>query len=214
MARAKYPLPKENTVRGEVVELLIDPARTSVLAEVILEDQTRVHLVAPEGSHVGQQIQIGKEGEVNVGNVLPLSVLAEGTPIFNIEATPGDGGQFARASGGYALIVTKNAGKVLVKLSSGKVREFNPDCRATIGIAAAGGRTEKPFIKAGARYHLMHAKGQKYPRVRGVAMNALDHPFGGSQHHPGKSKSTARGAPPGRKVGAIASSRTGRRKKN
>jgi large subunit ribosomal protein L2 len=86
--------------------------------------------------------------------------------------------------------------------------------RATIGNVSCGGRTEKPFVKAGNKFHAMRAKRKFYPWVRGVAMNAVDHPFGGAQHHPGKSKSTSRNAPPGRKVGAIASTRTGRRKKN
>ena len=63
-------------------------------------------------------------------------------------------------------------------------------------------------------FHFMAAKSRHYPGLRGVAMNASDHPFGGSQHHAGKSKSTSRNAPPGRKVGSIASKRTGRKKKN
>src|SRR3989344_2345551 len=77
-----------------------------------------------------------------------------------------------------------------------------------------GGRKDKPFVKAGKRWHQMRAKHKKYPYPRAIAMNALNRPFGGANHHPGKSKSTSRHAAPGRKVGDIASSRTGRRKKS
>ena len=86
------------------------------------------------------------------------------------------------------------------------------DARATIGVIAGGGRKTKPFVTAGAKFKSNESK-KKYPIVRGVAMNAVDHPFGGYQHHVGHSKSTSRHAPPGRKVGAIASKRTGRKKK-
>ena len=111
------------------------------------------------------------------------------------------------------MLITKDAKKATVKLPSKKLVNLPLNVRATIGNVSCGGRGEKPFVKAGNKFHAMKAKKKLYPRVRGVAMNALDHPFGGAQHHPGKSKSTARNAPPGRKVGSIASKRTGRRKK-
>lgn len=98
--------------------------------------------------------------------------------------------------------------------TSGKIKQIDLACRATIGCAAGGGRQEKPMVKAGTAFHLCKARKKWFPTVRGVKMNALDHPFGGSAHHAGKSKSTSRNAPPGRKVGAIASKRTGRIKKN
>ena len=86
-------------------------------------------------------------------------------------------------------------------------------CRATIGVVAGGGRKEKPFVKAGKKYHAMKAKAIKWPRVRGVAMNAVDHPFGGGRHqHTGKPTTVSRRMPPGRKVGHIAARRTGVRK--
>ena len=201
------------TVKGEVIELVNDPARSAVLAKVILETGKRSYVIAAEGLRVGQQISFGKSAEIEVGNVITLGECLEGCPIFNIEAKPGDGGKFVRSSGGYALIVTKDKQNVFVKLSSGKTVSLKPNCRASIGIAAGGGRPEKPFVKAGNKFKAMKARNKWYPRVRGVAMNAVDHPFGGSQHHPGKSKSTSRHAPPGRKVGAIASKRTGRKKK-
>jgi len=84
---------------------------------------------------------------------------------------------------------------------------------ATIGIVAGGGRTEKPFVKAGNKYHLKKAKGHYYPKVRGVAMNPVSHPHGGGAHQgPPRSTTVSRHAQPGRKVGLIAARRSGRRK--
>jgi len=99
-------------------------------------------------------------------------------------------------------------------LPSKKQKSFLPECRATIGIISGSGKKEKPFVKAGTRHHLMRAKGKLYPRTSGVAMNAVDHPFGsGRGRHIGKSQIAPRFAPPGRKVGMIRARRTGRRKK-
>ncbi len=204
---------KEGVVKGQVVDLINDAGRTAVLAEVLFENGLREYTIAAEGLSVGQEIQCGKKADLDIGNVIPLKELVEGCPVFNIEKSPSDGGIFIRSSGLYGIIVTKDKKNVYVKLPSGKTIQLNPDCRATIGCVAGSGRKEKPFIKAGAKYHAMKARRKYYPIVRGVAMNAVSHPFGGSQHHPGKSKSISRHAPSGAKVGAIASKRTGRKKK-
>jgi len=103
-------------------------------------------------------------------------------------------------------------GKTIVQLPSGKMKKLNPKCRAVIGIVAGGGRTEKPFCKAGKKFHRMKVRATKWPTSRGVAMNVVDHPFGGGgQQHCGRPKTVARGTPPGRKVGSIAARRTGRK---
>lgn len=209
-----YDNMRTQIMRGEVVELLNDSARTGVLAKIVFDNGSEQISIAPEGMFVGQRVEYGTGAELSIGNVKPIKDCIEGCPVFNIEKTPGDGGSLVRTSGSYALIVTKDAKKVFVKMPSGKTMELNPDARATIGNAGSGGRGDKPFVTAGKRYWAKRARHQKYPIVRGIAMNALSHPFGGANHHPGKSKSTGRRAAPGRKVGDIASSRTGRRKKN
>lgn len=215
VGRISYPnLNEEKKMTAEIIEFLHDATKSGALARVMLEDDSSALIVAAEGTYEGQRIEIGKNAGINVGNVLPLGDCPEGAPVFNIEITPGDGGKIARASGSYALILSKEKNNVTIKARSGKIISFDARCRATIGMACGGGRTEKPLVKAGAKYHKMRVKKKFWPIVRGVAMNVIDHPFGGLQHHPGKSKSTSRNAPPGRKVGAIASSRTGRRKKN
>ena len=101
----------------------------------------------------------------------------------------------------------------MIELPSKKQKTFNPTCRAVIGIVAGGGRTEKPWVKAGKRHHAMRAKGRLYPRTSGVAMNAVDHPFGsgrGRQHS--NIKPASPHAPPGKKVGPVSSKRSGRKK--
>ena len=207
---------KKDVITGEIIELLNDPGRTAILAKTLFENGKIEYLIAAEGINLGQTIEVGTKAKISIGNVSFLKDLPEGCPIFNIELIPGDGGKLVKSSGLYALVMTKEKEKVFVKLPSGKIIPMKPGARATIGCISGGGRQEKPFIKAGKKFHAMKARSRPYPSVRGVAMNPVDHPFGGSQHHPGKSKSTPRSAPSGRKVGAIASKRTGtgRKKKN
>jgi len=199
-----------DTVVGEVVDIEHDPARAAPVAAVEFEDGERRLVLAPEGVSVGEQMQVGVSAEIEAGNTLPLAEIPEGVPVCNVEAQPGDGGRFARASGVSATLVTHDRNAAVVQLPSGTTRRLDPDCRATIGVVAGGGRKEKPFVKAGKKHHHVKGRGTVWPRVRGVAMNAVDHPFGGGgRQHPGRPKSVSRNAPPGRKVGDIASRRTG-----
>lgn len=208
------PIQKEGKIVGQVVDIVDDPTKTAVLAQIQLENNQTTYNLAAEGLAVGQHIQMGKGASIEIGNILPVKYIPEGAPVFNVEIRPGDGGKLARGSGVFGLVVTKEPTNVLIKLPSTKTIRVHPDARATIGSVSCGTRVDKPFIKAGKKFHAMKARKKRHSIVRGVAMNPNAHPFGGSQHHPGKSKSTARSAPAGRKVGAIASKRTGRRKKN
>jgi large subunit ribosomal protein L2 len=201
----------DDLVSGEVVGIEHDPARSAPVADIQFDDGDRRLVLAPEGVGVGDEIQVGVSAEIAPGNTLPLAEIPEGVQVCNVEANPGDGGKFARASGVNAQLVTHDRNVAAVQLPSGEMKRLDPECRATIGVVAGGGRTEKPMVKAGNKYHKMKARGSKYPTVRGVAMNAVDHPFGGGgRQHPGKPKSVSRDAPPGRKVGDISSRRTGR----
>ncbi|APX96304.1 50S ribosomal protein L2 [Natronorubrum daqingense] len=201
----------DDIVRGTVVDIEHDPARSAPVAAIEFEDGEQRLVLAPEGISVGEEIQVGVSAEIKPGNTMPLAEIPEGVPVCNIEANQGDGGKFARASGVNADLITHDRNAAVVQLPSGEVKRLDPQCRATIGVVAGGGRTEKPMVKAGNKYHKMKARGSKWPRVRGVAMNAVDHPFGGGgRQHPGKPKSVSRDAPPGRKVGDISSRRTGR----
>jgi large subunit ribosomal protein L2 len=202
-------------VAGTVVDIEHDPARSAPVAAVEFESgdaagEQRL-VLAPEGVTVGDEIQIGVSAAIEPGNTLPLAEIPEGVPVCNVEANPGDGGKFARASGVSATLLAHERSAAVVQLPSDEMKRLDPQCRATIGVVAGGGRTEKPILKAGKKHHKAKARGMVWPRVRGVAMNAVDHPFGGGgRQHPGKPKSISRDAPPGRKVGDISSRRTGR----
>ncbi|QDX40758.1 50S ribosomal protein L2 [Salarchaeum sp. JOR-1] len=210
-AELSHKKPESDVLSGEVVDVEHDPARSAPVARVEFDDGDQRLVLASEGVGVGDTLEVGVSAAVEPGNTLPIAEIPEGVPVCNVERQPGDGGKFARASGVNADLITHERDAAVVQLPSGEVKRLSPDCRATIGVVAGGGRTEKPFVKAGNKYHKMKSRGTKWPRVRGVAMNAVDHPFGGGgRQHPGRPKSVSRDAPPGRKVGDIASKRTGR----
>lgn len=214
IAPARYPFfPHEEEHWGEVVGLLNERGRSAPLAQIRFDDGRVSYLPAVVGMHVGSRIRVGSKAEVKPGNILPLAGVPDGANICNIEIDFGDGGKLVRASGASAILFSKTPSGAVVKFPSGRSAIINPNSRAMIGEVAGGGRTEKPFLRAGAKFHLMRAKGKLYPRARGVAMPSVHHPFGGGRHqHPGKSTSTSRHAPPGRKVGMIASRKTGRKR--
>ena len=130
-----------------------------------------------------------------------------------MERYPGDRGKIAKCSGEYVTIVGHNedTGVTKVRMPSGAKKTISSDSRACVGIVAGGGRIDKPVLKAGNNYHKYKAKRNEWPKVRGVAMNPVDHPHGGGNHqHLGMSATRCRSAPPGQKVGLIAARRTGR----
>jgi large subunit ribosomal protein L2 len=213
----KYPSVssyQDTVLNGEIIDLEHERGRSAPLARLKHPDGRKSYIIAPEGISVGQSVSLGSS-QIKIGNTLPLKDIPEGTSIYNIESQPGDGGKLVRAGGTYATVVTRDRKKVIVRLPSGKMRPCLPECRASIGVVAGGGRTEKPFVKAGNKFHHCRAKNQKFPVNRGVAMIAASHPHGGGQkQHIGKKSScVSRNAPPGRKVGLIAARRTGKKKK-
>ena len=210
----KTPDEAQKTITGKIINLHHDPGRGAPVATIKYEDEQKGLCLVPEGVAIDQSIIMGPEAPINIGNILPLINIPEGTPIFNIEGRPLDGGKFVRTSGAYATLMSIDEQKAVIQLPSGALKSFNPQCRATIGIVAGGGRPEKPFVKAGTKYHLSRAKGKHWPVVRGAAMNAVSHPHGGGSHQsPGGPYTVKRNTPPGAKVGLIAARRTGRKKR-
>jgi large subunit ribosomal protein L8e len=160
-----------------------------------------------------QFIYCGKKAALSVGNVMPLASMPEGAIVCNVEHRVGDRGTFAKASGDYAIVIAHNpdTGLTRVKLPSGAKKVLSSQARAMVGQVAGGGRLEKPLMKAGNAYHKYKAKRNSWPKVRGVAMNPVEHPHGGGNHqHIGHASTVRRDAPPGQKVGSIAARRTGR----
>ncbi|MBS3107756.1 50S ribosomal protein L2 [Candidatus Woesearchaeota archaeon] len=204
---------KENMIRGKVIDLIHCSGHSAPLAIIRYDNGEIVQLCAPMNMRVDQMVESGKLAKAEMGNTLPLAAIPEGTSIFNIELEPGDGGKLVRAAGASAKLIFKKGDHAIVKLPSRTEKIIKLLCRATIGEISGGGRSDKPFVKAGKRHHLMRGKGKLYPRTSGVAMNATDHPFGsGRGRHAGRSKIPARFSPPGRNVGLIRAKRTGRRR--
>ncbi len=220
VAKVRYP----NAVYaskslGQVVELLDDPGKTAPLAVILLPGGKDFYTLAAEGVAVGDRIAVGSfaaEGSISTqvkqGSIVPLSNVPDGASVFNIELRPGDGGRVSRSGGATSFIVGRDeeTGVVSVQLPSKRTITLPPECFATVGVAAGGGRLDKPFKKAGAHYHAAHARGRRYPSVRGTAMNAVDHPYGGRTGS--RPTTVKRGTPPGRKAGHIAARATGRKK--
>lgn len=204
---------KTGTTNGQIIDLIHCPGHDAPLAVIKYEDQELILVSAPDKIRVTDTVVSGAEAPVKIGNTLPLQKIPEGTQIFNIESVPGDGGKFVRNSGATATIVAQLGDVTVVKLPSRKEKRFDPKCRAVIGTIAGGGRKEKPILKAGKMVHIMRARNKLYPVVSGVAMNAVDHPFGsGRGRHVGKPKTAPRYASAGRNVGLIRARRTGRKR--
>ena len=212
IARARFAKPFSAPISGKIMDIVHCAGHTTPLAFVRYDNGESTYLIAGEGFRVGDTIVAGTQ-EISVGNVVELSSVPEGTSVYNLESQPGDGGKFARAGGTFAKVTSKFPDRVMVMLPSKKERAFNPKCRACIGVAAGAGRPEKPFVKAGTKYHQMKARNRVYPIVSGQSMNAVDHPHGTSRSSKkGKPSIAKRHAPPGAKVGLIRPRRTGRRK--
>ena len=204
---------QEGVINGKVEAIVHEPGRGSPMVAVKLETGETYYSVVPEGVYEGQPTQIGGGASVDLGNVLPIGKIPEGTMVCNIELSPGDGGKLVRSSGAYATIVGHTPDGTIIKLPSRKTRYVNSLCRATVGVISGAGRTEKPFLKAGAKHHLMKAKGHLYPRTRGIARIAASHPYGSSKKGGRKVTTVGRNAPPGQKVGLIAARSAGSRTK-
>lgn len=208
---------RQGYIRGVIREIIHDPGRGAPLAKVEFRDPYRYRknvetFVATEGMYTGQYVYCGQKAALSVGNVLPLQAMPEGTIVCNVEEKSGDGGALARSSGNYATVIAHNSddGTTRIKLPSGTKKVVASKCRAMVGLVAGGGRIDKPLLKAGRAHYKYKAKRNCWPKVRGVAMNPVDHPHGGGNHqHIGHASTVSRFAVPGQKVGLIAARRTG-----
>jgi large subunit ribosomal protein L8e len=205
-------------LKGVIESIAHDPGRGAPLMKVRFRNPYKNQkdeeiIVAPEGVYSGQFVYHGAKAQLAVGNVLPVGNCPEGTILCNLERYPGDRGKIAKCSGEYCTVIGHNedAGTTKLRLPSGSKKTIMSNARGMVGIIAGGGRIEKPVLKAGASHHKYKAKRNEWPKVRGVAMNPVDHPHGGGNHqHLGMAGTRSRHAPPGQKVGLIAARRTGR----
>ena len=165
-------------VSGKVAAIEYDPNRSSRIALIIYEDKEKRYIIAPDGLKVGNEIVSSKDNVVpfKTGNTLMLRNIPEGMHIHNIELKPGKGAQMARSAGSYARIMAKEDNLVSLKLPSGEVRMVMDTCLATIGTVGNKTHENIKIGKAGRSRWL-----GKRPKVRGVAMNPVDHPHGGGE---------------------------------
>jgi large subunit ribosomal protein L2 len=188
-------------INGKIVDFVNDPSRNPPLAKILYGNGEKGYLIAPLGARLGDDTSF----------VSTLSKIPVGANIFSIESCPNSGPKFCRTAGSAAMLVSKASSKCTIQFPSKKKKLLDENCRASVGIPAGGGHHEKPFLKAGKKWIAMHKRGKLYPRTSGVAMNAVDHPFGGPTK-PGKPKTVSKHAPPGKKAGAWGARRTGRRR--
>lgn len=163
-------------VTAEVKTIEYDPNRTARIALVQYTDGEKAYIIAPQGLKVGQSIISGAGVQPEIGNALPVGNMPLGTIIHNIELQPGKGAQMARSAGSYAQVLAKDSKYVTLKMPSGEMRMILATCIATVGSVSNADHMNVTLGKAGRNRWL----GVR-PRVRGVAMNPVDHPMGGGE---------------------------------
>jgi large subunit ribosomal protein L2 len=167
-------------VWGIVEAIEYDPNRNAEIALVIYEDGERRYILAPVDLKVGNKVVSSEVAPIEPGNTIPLKAIPVGTQIHNIEITHGKGGQMVKGAGSAAVVFGNEDNWVLVKLPSGEIRRFDPDCLASIGQVGNVEAKEEVIHKAGRVRHM----GVR-PSVRGVAMNPHAHPHGGGEGRSG-----------------------------
>jgi large subunit ribosomal protein L2 len=172
-------------VPGKVATIEYDPNRSARIALIQYADGEKRYIVHPRGLQVGDGIVSGPGSDIRLGNALPLSEMPLGTTVHNVELKPGRGAQLARSAGAEVQVVAKEGKYVALKLMSGEVRQVLATCFATVGSVGNAEHELESVGKAGKTRWL-----GRRSKVRGVAMNPVDHPLGGGE---GK---TSGGRPP------------------
>ncbi|RME93832.1 MAG: 50S ribosomal protein L2 [Candidatus Hydrogenedentota bacterium] len=165
-------------IPAKVEAIEYDPNRSANIARLLYADGDRRYIIAPLGIKVGQAIIAGDPDkiEMEVGNTTYLGKIPVGTNVHNIELQIGKGGALARSAGAYATISGHDGDYTIVKLPSGEVRKIHSNCKATIGVVGNLDHEKVSIGKAGRSRWL-----GRRPKVRGVAMNPVDHPHGGGE---------------------------------
>ncbi|MBM4284772.1 MAG: 50S ribosomal protein L2 [Deltaproteobacteria bacterium] len=163
-------------VPAKVASIEYDPNRSARIALLHYADGEKRYILAPLGLSVGDPVISSSEADIKPGNSLPLANIPAGIMVHNVELKPGKGGQLARAAGAAVQLMAKEGKHAHLKLPSGEVRMVLLSCRATIGQLGNVEHENISLGKAGRRRYL-----GRRPKVRGVAMNPVDHPLGGGE---------------------------------
>lgn len=189
-------------VRGKIAAVEYDPNRSAFISLVHYEDGEKRYILYVRGTGVGDAVSSGPDADVRPGNALPLDRVPLGTMVHNVEMKPGKGGQMARSAGAGVHVVAKEGDYVTLRLPSTEVRRIHKRCLATVGQVGNADHNLQSLGKAGAN----RWRGRR-PKVRGVAMNPVDHPLGG-----GEGKASG-GRPPVTPWGKPEGAKTRKRKK-
>ncbi|UCG52254.1 MAG: 50S ribosomal protein L2 [Candidatus Latescibacterota bacterium] len=163
-------------VPSKVAAIEYDPNRSANIALLHYSDGEKRYILSPVGLRIGDEVVAGDSADIKPGNALPLERIPLGTSVHNIELVHGRGGQIVRSAGGHAQIMAKEGKHVQLKLPSGEVRVVHKECFATVGQVGNIDHENVVSGKAGRSRWLGHR-----PKVRGVAMNPIDHPLGGGE---------------------------------
>ncbi len=189
-------------VPGKVATVEYDPNRTAFIALINYADGEKRYILAPTGIKVGQSIISGEKAAPEIGNAMMLKDMPMGTIVHNIELRPGQGGKLARSAGAYAQLTARDGKYAVLKMPSGETRMVLSTCVATIGTVSNAEHNKETLGKAGRN----RWRGIR-PRVRGVAMNPVDHPMGGGEGR-------ASGGHPRSRKGLLAKGKKTRKPKN
>ena len=163
-------------IPAKVAAIEYDPNRSARIALLHYSDGEKRYILAPLGLQLDDIVESGPNADIKPGNTLPLSNIPLGTQIHNVELRAGKGGQIVRSAGTYAQLMAKEDRYALIKLPSGEVRMVLMNCKATVGQLGNVSHENIELGKAGRQRWL-----GRRPRVRGVAMNPVDHPMGGGE---------------------------------
>ncbi|MEX0873556.1 MAG: 50S ribosomal protein L2 [Actinomycetota bacterium] len=166
----------KDAIPAKVQAIEYDPNRSARIALLAYADGEKRYILSPDGLKVGDTVRSGPKSEIKPGNSLPLANIPDGTVIHNVELVPGQGGRIARSAGVSVQLMAKEKGYANVRMPSGEIRLVHIRCKATVGQV---GNAEHELVKIG-KAGRNRWKGRR-PKVRGVAMNPVDHPLGGGE---------------------------------
>ncbi len=195
--RSKFGVP------ARVAEIEYDPNRSARIALLVYADGEKRYILHPKGLEQGATVVSGPGSDIRNGNALPLAEMPLGTLVHNVELKIGKGGQLARSAGSFAQVMAKEGEYVTLRLRSGEMRMIHQRCLATVGEV---GNPEHELLSDG-KAGKTRWKGRR-PKVRGVAMNPVDHPLGGGEGR------TSGGRPPTSPWGKPEGTKTRKRKKS
>lgn len=163
-------------VSATVERIEYDPNRSAFIALLKYDDGEQAYILAPQRLQEGDKVIAANRADIKPGNAMPMENMPVGTIIHNVEMKPGRGGQLARAAGTYVQLIGKDSGYAQLRLTSGELRMVPAKCMATVGAVSNSDNKNTNMSKAGRSRWL-----GKRPKVRGVAMNPVDHPHGGGE---------------------------------